>query len=85
MLDVIGAGATAVADRDWRQVWLNSEECQTLESEIDRLHAEGRSHLAVAATLTTQFATPWTYQVGFLLQRQKLGLLARPHVSHVQA
>jgi ATP-binding cassette, subfamily G (WHITE), member 2, SNQ2 len=72
MLDVIGAGATAVADRDWRQVWLNSEECQTLESEIDRLHAEGRSHPPVAATVTTQFATPWTYQTGVLLGRQNL-------------
>lgn len=71
MLDVIGAGATAVADRDWHQVWVDSKECQTLEDEIDQLHAEGRSHPPVA-TVTTQFATPWTYQTRTLLQRQNL-------------
>ena len=72
MLDVIGAGATAVADKDWHQVWVESNECQSLGDEIDRLHAEGRSHPPVAATVTTQFATPWTYQTRTLLQRQNL-------------
>ena len=72
MLDVIGAGATAVADRDWRDVWIHSKECQTLEDDIDQVHAEGRSHPPVAATLTTEFATPWTYQTRILLQRQNL-------------
>jgi ATP-binding cassette subfamily G (WHITE) protein 2 (SNQ2) len=35
MLDVIGAGATAVADRDWHQVWVDSKEYQALEGEMD--------------------------------------------------
>lgn len=78
MLDVIGAGATAVADRDWRQVWVDSKECQTLEDEIDQLHAEGRSHPPVAATVTTQFATPWAYQTRTLLQRQNLAFWRDP-------
>ena len=78
MLDVIGAGATAVADRDWRQVWVDSKECQALEDEIDQLHAEGRSHPPVAATVTTQFATPWTYQTRTLLQRQNLAFWRDP-------
>ena len=78
MLDVIGAGATAVADRDWRQVWVDSKECQTLENEIDQLHAEGRSYPPVAATVTTQFATPWTYQTRTLLQRQNLAFWRDP-------
>jgi ATP-binding cassette subfamily G (WHITE) protein 2 (SNQ2) len=72
MLDVIGAGATAVADRDWRQVWVDSKEYKNLEGEIDQLHAEGRSHPPVAATVTTRFATPWTYQARVLLKRQSL-------------
>ena len=78
MLDVIGAGATAVTNRDWRNVWVNSKEFQTLEDEIDQLHVEGRSHPPVAATLTTQFATPWTYQVQCLLQRQNLAYWRDP-------
>ena len=78
MLDVIGAGATAVADRDWRQVWVDSKELQTLEDEIDQLHAEGRSHPPVAATVTTQFATPWSYQTRILLQRQNLAFWRDP-------
>ena len=78
ILDVIGAGATAVADRDWRQVWVDSKECQTLEDEIDQLHAEGQSHPPVAATVTTQFATPWTYQTRTLLQRQNLAFWRDP-------
>ena len=79
MLDVIGAGATAIADKDWHQVWVNSNECQTLEVEIDQLHAEGRSHPPVAATaVTTRFATPWTYQTRTLLQRQSLSFWRDP-------
>ena len=46
--------------------------------EIDQLHVEGRSHPPVAATLTTQFATPWTYQVQCLLQRQNLAYWRDP-------
>ena len=72
MLDVIGAGATAVKDRDWHQVWVDSKERQDLEDEIDQLHAEGRLQLPVAAAVTTQFATPWTYQIRTVLQRQCL-------------
>ena len=78
MLDVIGAGATAVAERDWRQVWVDSKECQILEKEIDQLHEERRSHPPVAATITTQFATPWTYQTRTLLQRQNLAYWRDP-------
>ena len=78
MLDVIGAGATAVADRDCHQVWVDSKECQSLESEIDQLHEEGRSHPPVSATVTTQFATPWIYQAGILLKRQFLAYWRDP-------
>ena len=78
MLDVIGAGATAVADRDWCQVWVVSKESQNLEDEIDQLHVEGRSHPPVAATVTTRFATPWTYQARTLLQRQNLAFWRDP-------
>ncbi|KAF8816092.1 hypothetical protein BYT27DRAFT_7248614 [Phlegmacium glaucopus] len=78
MLDVIGAGATAVTDRDWHDVWLNSKEHQTSEDKIDELHVEGRSHPPVAAAVTTQFATPWTYQTRVLLRRQNLAYWRDP-------
>lgn len=78
MLDVIGAGATAVADRDWHEVWVNSKECQTSEDEIDQVHAAGRSHPPAVAVSTTHFATPWAYQTRALLKRQNLAYWRDP-------
>jgi ATP-binding cassette subfamily G (WHITE) protein 2 (SNQ2) len=72
MLDVIGAGATAVSDRDWHDVWLNSAERKNLEADIEKIHTEGRTRPPVGATLKTQFATSWLYQTRALFKRQHL-------------
>lgn len=72
MLDVIGAGATATTDRDWHQVWLDSDGCQRLQADIEDIHSRGRKSPPISATLSTHFATPWAYQLRELLQRQNL-------------
>ena len=69
MLDVIGAGATAVSDRDWHDVWLQSKAFTIAEADLERLHEEGRKHPPVGATLKSEFAEPWAYQAKTLVQR----------------
>ncbi|KAG2006802.1 multidrug resistance protein 1, variant 2 [Coprinopsis cinerea AmutBmut pab1-1] len=69
MLDIIGAGATAVTDRDWNDVWVQSEECARAKEELKQIHEDGRKSPPVAATLKSTFATPWIYQASFVLQR----------------
>lgn len=72
MLDVIGAGATAVSDRDWHDVWVNSSGRKELESSISEIHEEGRKHPPVGSTLKSEFATSWAHQTSELIKRQNL-------------
>ncbi|KAF9484262.1 pleiotropic drug resistance ABC transporter [Pholiota conissans] len=78
MLDVIGAGATAVADRDWHAVWKNSKEAKAATAEIEEIHTKGREHPPVDATVHTEFATPWPRQLSSLLMRQHLAYWRNP-------
>lgn len=70
MLEVVGAGATAVADRDWYEVWLNSKERERLDDDLEHIHTEGRKQPPVAQTLEGTYATPWMFQTKTLLRRQ---------------
>jgi len=78
MLDVIGAGATAVSDRDWHDAWINSNEWKNLEDDIEEIHTEGRTRPPVGATVKTQFATSWPYQARALFKRQHLAYWRDP-------
>ena len=69
MLDVIGAGATATSKQDWYQLWQSSQESKDTQREIEAIHAEGRNRPVIAASIHTEFATPWVYQVVELLKR----------------
>ncbi|KAI0703005.1 pleiotropic drug resistance ABC transporter [Cytidiella melzeri] len=69
ILQVIGAGATATADRDWYEIWKGSREAAQLQQEIDDIHAEGRQHPPVGTTLDRKFATSWFHQVATLTHR----------------
>lgn len=69
MLDIIGAGASATADRDWHEVWTKSDEYTRTTEELKEIHEEGRKNPPVAATLKSTFATPWIYQAAIVLQR----------------
>ncbi|CAL1709796.1 unnamed protein product [Somion occarium] len=69
ILTVTGAGATARSDVDWHQVWLKSKEAEELQSELERIHSEGRSRPPPQPTYHGEFATSWLYQLGLLLHR----------------
>ncbi|THH12068.1 hypothetical protein EW145_g234 [Phellinidium pouzarii] len=69
MLDVIGAGATATSTIDWYEAWRKSEEASQVRVEIDDIHEEGRKKPAVEATLKSEFASSWGYQLFALTMR----------------
>ncbi|KAG9313752.1 P-loop containing nucleoside triphosphate hydrolase protein [Chiua virens] len=52
MLDVIGAGATATCTTDWNQIWKDSPEAARLETELEQIHADGRSRPVVSTAST---------------------------------
>jgi ATP-binding cassette subfamily G (WHITE) protein 2 (SNQ2) len=70
MLEVIGAGATAVAERDWHEAWLNSREREQLGEDINRIHTEGRKHPPAERSLRGSYATAWIFQTQVLTRRQ---------------
>ena len=79
MLDVIGAGATATADRDWHgDVWKNSPEAKAVLKELDRIHAEGRSRPPVREELHSEYSTSWPHQVQILIIRNARSLWRDP-------
>jgi ATP-binding cassette subfamily G (WHITE) protein 2 (PDR) len=40
MLEIVGAGASGQASRDWHEVWKGSQECQYVEEEIENIKRE---------------------------------------------
>ncbi|KAK9459062.1 ABC-2 type transporter-domain-containing protein [Lipomyces oligophaga] len=71
ILNCIGAGATAVTDRDWYDVWTASENFSKVTREIEELHAE-LSQLPAQQTgkdYTGRFAVPWTTQARAVITR----------------
>lgn len=67
---MVGGGATATADRDWHEVWVNSDRATQLQTDLESMHAEGRSQPASTdAEETAEFATSWAYQTKSLIAR----------------
>ncbi|KIJ13672.1 hypothetical protein PAXINDRAFT_170181 [Paxillus involutus ATCC 200175] len=71
MLDVIGAGATAITSTDWHQVWLSSPEASELDFEIERIHMQGRACplLESGSGIHPEFTTSWMNQFSALTRR----------------
>ncbi|KAK7033403.1 Brefeldin A resistance protein [Favolaschia claudopus] len=69
MLDVIGAGATAKSDVDWKTTWEGSAEKTRATEEIEKIHIDGRSRGAAQATFASDFATSWMTQAIALFRR----------------
>ncbi|KAJ7649975.1 ABC-2 type transporter-domain-containing protein [Roridomyces roridus] len=69
MLDVIGAGATAKSEQDWRAIWHDCPESIKAREELEKIHTEGRARGAVQATFKNKYATPWIQQATLLLRR----------------
>ncbi|KAJ8508468.1 hypothetical protein ONZ45_g9277 [Pleurotus djamor] len=78
ILDVIGAGATATADKDWHQIWEKSPEAQNLQVAIEEIHAEGKRKGAVEATFRGKFSASWSYQFALLFKRDFLSHWRNP-------
>jgi ATP-binding cassette subfamily G (WHITE) protein 2 (SNQ2) len=69
MLDVIGAGATAVSAQNWFEIWQRSEEWAEVQREVDAIHEGGNNRPPVATSQHSEFATSWGYQTAELIRR----------------
>lgn len=71
ILEAIGAGATAVVEENWFEIWQNSPEKVQEDEKVEELIQEGtqKQTEAVSAELKSTYATPFFYQYGILLRR----------------
>ncbi|KAK9386943.1 ABC-2 type transporter-domain-containing protein [Lipomyces mesembrius] len=71
ILNCIGAGATAAADRNWYDVWTNSPNFRQVTAEIEELHAELSSlpPQHVSKEFTNRFAVSWITQASAVTVR----------------
>jgi ABC-type multidrug transport system ATPase subunit/ABC-type multidrug transport system permease subunit len=71
ILNCIGAGATAAAQADWHELWINSPEYRAVTEEIAILHRELplRPITESADNLKAKFATSWDRQLWTVLKR----------------
>ncbi|KAK9373652.1 ABC-2 type transporter-domain-containing protein [Lipomyces chichibuensis] len=71
ILNCIGAGATAAADRNWYDVWINSPNFRQVTAEIEELHADlsvlPPQH--VSKDFTDKFAVSWFTQASAVVIR----------------
>lgn len=79
MLDAIGAGVSPrIGDRDWNDIWLDSQEYQNIRAEIDAIKATA---LAIPETDTKRlstYATSLLYQLRLIVKRNNLALWRSP-------
>ncbi|WBW75480.1 plasma membrane brefeldin A efflux transporter Bfr1 [Schizosaccharomyces osmophilus] len=70
ILDVIGAGATAKTDRDWHEVWQNSDERKETTQELDEIErSKPETKEKVNKSDTHTYAMPIWTQIRFVLLR----------------
>ncbi|KAF1847990.1 ABC transporter CDR4 [Cucurbitaria berberidis CBS 394.84] len=81
MLDAVGAGSAArIGDRDWADVWADSEEFAEVKDHIvhvkrDRAAEVGSSELVEQK----EFATPLSFQIKQVVKRQNLSFWRTPN------
>ncbi|PYH99374.1 hypothetical protein BO71DRAFT_369301 [Aspergillus ellipticus CBS 707.79] len=71
MLEIIGAGASGKATKDWPAVWNESQQIKDVQKEIDRIHQE-RSSVPDSEDGNTQkgeYAMPFSYQLWHVTRR----------------
>ncbi|CAL5870648.1 uncharacterized protein PFLUO_LOCUS4888 [Penicillium psychrofluorescens] len=70
MLEIIGAGASGKADKDWSLVWNNSSQAKDVQTEIGRIHEE-RSSIANTEEPAQQdeYAMPFRSQLWHVTHR----------------
>lgn len=80
MLDAIGAGQRPrMGDRDWGDIWRDSDEFVTVKHEIDRIKEKRRKVAgSEQAMAVKEYATPLWHQLKVVSKRTHLVKLQRP-------
>ncbi|KAH9837328.1 ABC-2 type transporter-domain-containing protein [Rhodofomes roseus] len=79
MLDAIGAGlAPRIGDRDWKDVWQDSEECAEMRQEIGRIKQETAAKPLAENDKPAMYATPFWYQLRVVVSRNNTMLWRSP-------
>jgi len=87
MLDAIGAGlAPRIGDRDWAELWCESQEFEDTLDEIARIKAEAlkRGKGEGKTSSSKKFATPFWYQLGVVTKRSFVGLWRSPNYVYTR-
>lgn len=81
MLEAIGAGSTPrVGDRDWGDIWKDSEEFAAVKKTIDDLKNErGQAHDDEVVSSKGEYATPLKYQVIEVSKRMNMTFWRSPN------
>jgi ATP-binding cassette subfamily G (WHITE) protein 2 (PDR) len=72
MLEIVGAGASGQASRDWHEVWKGSQECQYVEEEIENIKGDKLSKPAAndgEDEAISEFAMPFSSQLYHVTHR----------------
>ncbi|KAF5332541.1 hypothetical protein D9611_005143 [Ephemerocybe angulata] len=79
MLEAIGAGVNPrVGDKDWKDVWLESEEYRKVRADIDAVKATGLAKPEADKGSTSTYATSFFYQLRLVSARNALALWRSP-------
>lgn len=79
MLEAIGAGVTPrIGDRDWKDVWLDSEECKKAKEEIKAIKEQGLAKIQPDRKALSTYATSFLYQLRVVVQRNNMALWRSP-------
>ncbi|KAJ7070657.1 ABC-2 type transporter-domain-containing protein [Mycena amicta] len=79
MLEAIGAGVrTRIGDRDWKDIWLESPECEKLRSDIARINSEALARPEDDKKELSTYASPFMYQLRIVTARNYLALWRSP-------
>ncbi|EPS96974.1 hypothetical protein FOMPIDRAFT_1025183 [Fomitopsis schrenkii] len=78
ILDVVGAGATAMSKADWHLIWKQSPESHDLQEDLDLFRMSNVDRATGSDYEPPKYATPWTYQLRTLLQRDSRTLWRDP-------
>ncbi|KAI0347995.1 ABC-transporter [Trametopsis cervina] len=79
MLDAIGAGlAPRVGDRDWKDVWLDSPEYQTMRQEIETLKQQGLAIPVQERHSEAAYASSFWVQLKEVVRRNNIALWRSP-------
>jgi ATP-binding cassette subfamily G (WHITE) protein 2 (SNQ2) len=81
MLDAIGAGSThRIGDRDWADVWNDSEEFAEVKRQIIRTKEERIAEVGSTAPISQkEYATPMMFQIKRVVKRQNLSFWRTPN------